>query len=145
MGQVGISGGHLRKGRLPLEARPMLSWQNNQYLTCPSCRRLRWRLYQDDDGRWRCPACHWSKDCMSRHEARGDPARAAVLLRRCLGAELQFGAPLPPRPKGRAEGREYDRLVRRLAILEARAFNHLRRFAASFERLAERQAKRERP
>ena len=138
MGVVGRSGGAFAERRsspIPLEMRPVMRRPGNANLYCTGCSRWRRSLYEGDDGRWVCARCNPS-DYLSRHEGASDPARAAMLLRRRLGCAPEIFGPLPPRPTDRVARREHVRLVRSLAILEARAFNHLRRFAESFEKLA---------
>ena len=107
-----------------------------RYFVCGCGRMVRALFDPNSDERWACRKCH-RLDYRRRHEGQ-DPITAAAELRRRLGAVPGLGTPLPARPAGRREAREYDRLAVQLLAVEALALRKLRSLNAGLEGYARR-------
>jgi ribosomal protein L37AE/L43A len=113
-----------------------LRFGHRVWFECPSCKRRAGRLYTDGVS-WLCRVCHNLDYKSQRNQPHQRWIARAQAIRRRLGQEYGWaGAPIPLPPR-RMRTKTYDRLVRELQDLEARAW------AVINERMAPRLARLE--
>jgi hypothetical protein len=94
------------------------------FLACPECSRKRRSLFANEAGKFICRECgRW--DYASRHKP-GEPAWAAMRLRKRLGCTGPLFSSLPPRPADRAGAKAYDAFIVQIRAYEALAYKQLR-------------------